>query len=97
VIITETHCRAHRGLDENYKQITSFYYWPNLYKKLKELIKNCTICNQNKYNRHPVQIPIGQAPTPEREGENLHLDIYYAQSRIFITRRVKGYTRFVGK
>jgi len=81
VINTETHCRAHRGLDENYKQITILYYWPNLYKKLKEFIKNCTICNQNKYNRHLVQIPIGQAPIPEREGEN----IYYAQNLKFIT------------
>jgi len=78
VIITDTHCRAHRGLDENFKKITRLCYWPNLYKKLKEFIKNCTICNQNKYNRHPVQIPFGQAPIPEREGENLHFDIYYA-------------------
>jgi len=82
VIITETHCRAHRGLDENYKQITRLYYWPSLYKNLKEFIKNCTIGNQNKYNRHPVQIPIGQAPILGREGENLHLDIYYAQNLI---------------
>ncbi len=72
-------------IDENYKQVTRLYYWSNLYKKLKEFIKICTICNQNKYNRRPVQIPIGQAPIPEREGENLHLDIYYAHNLIFIT------------
>jgi len=28
LIIEETHCRAHRGLDENYKQISRLYYWP---------------------------------------------------------------------
>jgi len=28
LIIEETHCRAHRGLDENYKQINRLYYWP---------------------------------------------------------------------
>jgi len=32
LIIEETHCRAHRGLDENYKQINRLYYWPNLNK-----------------------------------------------------------------
>jgi len=53
----ETHCRAHRGLDENYKQISRLYYWPNLLKKLKEYIKNCKICNKNKYNRHPWRSP----------------------------------------
>ncbi len=59
IIIEETHSRAHRGLDENYKQINRLYYLPNLFIKLKEYIKNCTICNENKYNRHSIKIPIG--------------------------------------
>jgi len=33
LIIEETHCRTHRRLDENYKQISILYYWPNLLKK----------------------------------------------------------------
>ncbi len=37
--IEETHCRAHTGLDENYKQINRLYYWPQLFIKLKEYIK----------------------------------------------------------
>jgi len=52
LIIEETHCRAHRGLDENYKQISRLYYWPNLLTKLKEYIKNCKICNENKEERY---------------------------------------------
>jgi len=51
LIIEETHCRAHTGLDENYKQISRFYYWSNLLTKLKKYIKNCNICNENKYKR----------------------------------------------
>jgi len=36
IMIEETHNRAHTALDENYKQISRQYYWPNLYtKKLK--------------------------------------------------------------
>jgi len=85
LIIEETHCRAHSGLDENYKQISRLYYWPNLLTKFKEYIKNCKICNENKYNRHPIKIPIGEVPIPSKEGENLHIDIYYAQSLTFIT------------
>jgi len=41
LIIEEKHSRAHRGLVENDKQISRFYYWPNLLTKLKEYIKNC--------------------------------------------------------
>jgi len=59
LIIEKTYSRAHRGLDENYKQSNRLYYWPNFNKKLQEYIKNCIICNSNKYNRHPVLIPIG--------------------------------------
>jgi len=58
----------------------SVYYWPNLYTKQKEYIKNCKIDNENRYNTHPIKIPIGEAPIPTKEGENLHIDIYYAQS-----------------
>ncbi len=94
IIIEETHSRAHRGLDENYKQISKLYYWPNLYKKLKEYIKNCKICNENKYNRHPIKIPIGESPIPTKEGENLHIDIYYAQSLTFITC-IDAYSKFL--
>jgi len=46
IIIEETHNRAHRGLDEKYKQIKRLYYRPTLYTKLKEHIKNCKICNK---------------------------------------------------
>ncbi len=94
IIIEETHSRAHRGLDENYKQINRLFYWPNLFIKLKEYIKNCTICNENKYNRHPIKIPIGEAPIPTKEGENLHIDIYYAQSLIFLTC-IDAYSKFL--
>ncbi len=94
LIIEETHCRAHRGLDENYKQINRLYYWPKLFIKLKEYIKNCTICNQNKYNRHPIEIPIDEAPIPVNEGENLHVDIFYANKKIFLTC-IDAYSKFL--
>ncbi len=61
---------------------------------LKEYIKNCTICNENKCNRHPVKIPIGEAHIPTKVGENLHIDIYYAQSLIFLTC-IDAYSKFL--
>ncbi len=50
-----------------YKKINRLYYWPNLFIKLKKYIQNGTICNENKYNRHPIKIPIGEAPIPTKE------------------------------
>jgi len=51
------------------------------------------ICNENKYKRHPIKIPIGEAPIPTKEGENLHIDIYYAQNFTFITCK-DAYSKF---
>ncbi len=92
IIIEETHSRAHRGVDENYKQINRLYYRPNLFIKLKEYIQNCTICNENK--THPIKILIGEAPIPTKEEENLHLDISYAQNLIFLTC-IDAYSKFL--
>lgn len=94
IIIEETHARAHRGFDENLKQILRYYYWPKLYEKLKQHIRNCEVCNKNKYNRHPKQIPISKAPIPEREGEQLHIDIFYAQKLIFLTC-IDAYSKYL--
>jgi len=65
-----------------------------LNKTLQEYVKNCTICNSNKYNRHPVLIPIGQAPIPNKEGENLHIHIFYAQNLMFITC-IDSYSKYL--
>jgi len=46
------------------------------------------------YNRHPIKIPIGEAPIPTNEGENLHIDIYYAQNLTFITC-IDAYSKFL--
>uniref|UniRef100_A0A0K8W058 RNA-directed DNA polymerase n=1 Tax=Bactrocera latifrons TaxID=174628 RepID=A0A0K8W058_BACLA len=93
-LIEQTHNRAHRSYNENLKQIEKLYYWPEMRKRMKEYIRNCMICNKNKYDRHPKKIPIGKAPIPKKEGEQLHLDIFYAQKLKFITC-VDAYSKFL--
>lgn len=85
-IIEQTHNRAHRSYNENIKQIEKMYYWPKMRQQFKEYTRNCITFYKNKYNRNPKQIPIGKAPIPEKEGEPLHIDIFYAQKLKFITR-----------
>jgi len=55
------------------------------HNRVKKYLKNFKICNENKYNRHPIKILIAEASIPTKEGENLHIDIYYAHSLTFIT------------
>ena len=93
-IIEQTHNRAHRGFDENIKQISSFDYWPKMHKQFKEYIRNCEICNKNKYERQPIKIPIGEVPIPKEKGIQIHIDIFYAQSLKFITC-IDSYSKFL--
>lgn len=93
-IITQTHTRAHRSYKENHLQVCKQYYWPNMLSDFKQCVRNCDICIKNKYNRHPQATQIGAAPIPKKEGEFLNIDIFYAQSLIFMTC-VDAYSKFL--
>lgn len=92
-IVQQTHCRAHRNSKENHKQIYKQYYWPKMLNYFKEYIKQCDICNKNKYNRHPQRVPIGEAPI-RKEGEHLNIDIFFAENLKFITC-IDSYSKFM--
>lgn len=93
-IIQNTHSRAHRNCRENYKQVYKQYYWPKMTEHFKEYIRHCIICNKNKYNRHPQKVPIGEAPIPNKEGEYLNIDIFYAEGLKFITC-IDAYSKYL--
>lgn len=93
-IITDTHKRAHRGTLENYNQIKTIYYWPNMKKQISSYTNTCVVCNENKYDRKPIKFPIGAKPIPEKEGEQLHIDIFYASKEIYLTV-VDSYSKFL--
>lgn len=94
IIVEQTHVRAHRNYKENVKQIYISYYWPEMNKQFKEYIRNCEICNKNKYDRHPQKAPIGEAPIPKKEGEQIHIDIFFAEKLKFITC-IDSYSKFL--
>lgn len=79
------HNRAHRSLHENYKQITSEYFFPKIKKILHSIIKNCKICFENKYNRKPSEPIIGASPIPDFPGQILHIDIFSTNKVHFLT------------
>lgn len=93
-IVEQTHIRAHRNFKENYKQVYEQYYWPKMINQFKEFIRHCDICQKSKYDRHPQKVQIGEAPIPNKEGEYLNLDIFYAQSLKFITC-IDAYSKFL--
>lgn len=82
---TMEHNRAHRSIQENYKQLISEYFFPDIKKTLLTIAKNCKTCLENEYNRHPIKTDIGQTPIPEYPGEILHVDIFSVEKFHFFT------------
>lgn len=84
-VISTEHNRAHRSLKENFKQISTEYYFPKIREKLRTTIANCKICMENKYQRKPNKPEIGKTPVPNYPGEILHIDIFSTDKQHFLT------------
>lgn len=84
ILYTE-HNRAHRSLKENMVQVLRDYYFPNMRKMLKEIVRNCKICQEAKYQRHPPNPGIGRTPIPSKPGEILHVDIFSTDRKYYLT------------
>lgn len=84
-IVTTEHNRAHRSLQENFRQIINEYYFPGVKKMLKYVITNCKICKENKYQRKPPNVGIAATPIPSYPGEVLHMDILITNKLNFLT------------
>lgn len=84
-IIIETHKRAHRNHKENKAQILEKYYFPSMTKKIKDIVKQCTVCKENKYDRHPIKPEIQESPIPQYPGHIVHIDIYHTEGKHILT------------
>lgn len=84
VIINE-HNRAHRNSVENKNQILSKCYFPEMHAKIKKIVKACKVCKENKYDRHPNKIELGETPIPKYPGQIVHIDIYLTDKKIVLT------------
>lgn len=83
--ILQIHKRAHRSANENRLQIIERFYFPKMSSKIKKIVKQCTTCKQNKYERHPNNPVLKPTPLPEYPGHTVHLDIYCTEKRLILT------------
>lgn len=84
--IKRIHRFAHRHAKENVLQLLKSCYFPTMQKITSNYIKNCEICNTEKYNRHPQKLIPVKTPIPTYPGEIVHIDIFsYHQDALFLT------------
>lgn len=75
----------HRGVEETEQRIKNIYYWPELKNSIQTFINDCEICQQSKYERHPVKLQMNITPTPVKPFEILHADTFTLENQKFVT------------
>ena len=75
-ILEQLHCSqfggGHLGQDKTYEKIRARYYWPNMYKEVRQYVARCDICNaRKKKNTHN---PIMSMPIPNYPFEIIGID-----------------------
>ena len=52
--------------------------------KIKNIIKKCVACKENKYDRHPMKSQIQATPVPQFPRQIVHMDIFLVgKERVF--------------
>lgn len=77
-IIKENHSTSisgHPGFSKTYKRIKESFKWQSMKKDIRNFIKTCQKCQENKVNRHPIKAPMQITSTSKQPFEKLFLDI----------------------
>jgi hypothetical protein len=49
---------GHPGRDETVRRVLQHFYWPGARQWIKQYVKGCATCQQNKYLTHRTQAPL---------------------------------------
>lgn len=93
-IIMSVHNRAHRHAKNNCIDAEKTYYWPTMKIDFSKFVKNCEICNTQKYERRPIHQQIGNTPTPSAMGESISMDLFYIDNNQYITS-IDRYSKYL--
>lgn len=83
--ILKEHKRAHRNSKENKSQLIKKFYFPSMQAKINRLVKQCNICKEQKYERHPNKPLLKATPIPQYPGQIVHLDLFYTNHKVVLT------------
>ena len=77
-ILEENHdskLAGHSGFARTYKRIKENYKWESMKKDIKNYIKRCASCQENKVNFKPLKAPLEITSTSSRAFEKLAIDV----------------------
>ncbi|CAM8888386.1 unnamed protein product [Rhodiola kirilowii] len=65
---------GHSGRDATLHRIKSLFYWPKMSTEVQNYVRNCTVCQQNKYNLSAKPRLLQPLPVPEGVWQSISMD-----------------------
>lgn len=53
--------------------------------KITNIVKQCRVCKEEKYDRRPTNPSLKETPIPEYPGHIIHIDIYSTEKHLVLT------------
>lgn len=75
----------HRGVPETLAALQRRYYWHHMRRTIRANLRSCTICNQAKYDRHPIVVHPEVTHTPNSPLLDIQVDIFTWEGLYWLT------------
>lgn len=93
---------GHSRQQHTYQRIKQVFFWPGLKKDVEEIIRNCTVCIQNKLDNQPYVGLLQPLPVPQQAWNEISLDFVEGLPRsegkdsiIVVIDRFTKYAHFI--
>lgn len=65
---------GHSGVKATLARLSAVFYWPGMYKDVKNFIKQCEVCQRSKYETHAPYGLLQPLPIPNQVWEDISMD-----------------------
>ena len=72
--VHDTPTGGHLGREKTYSRLTAHVYWQGVYNDVRDYVRSCVSCAQNKAHQHVHADVLHSLPIPARRWETISLD-----------------------
>lgn len=84
-LISEYHTRNHNGINESIQHLQTKFYWPHLREQVRHFINHCSLCQRNKYERHPNKVDDQGPIIANHPFAQIHIDTFHFEQNRILT------------
>lgn len=75
----------HRGITETFNALRREYFWNNYHNDVIQFINACHLCQINKYDRKPINLPMQVTDPVSKSMQMLRADVFKIKNNVYLT------------